>query len=120
MRDAAKCLTGWAAILAVALQAVFGGAATQAIAAPLDPTAIICHSGASDSDADRQSPATSHDCCTQCVLCSPLSAATAPDSFVAFVPSQRQVAAFIPFSAVPPSPFSALAIHPARGPPRGV
>lgn len=119
MQDRAKALAAWVAIVALALQAVFGGlAGGAAIAAQFDPAAIICHSGTSDSDADRRTPATQHDCCTDCILCGTLSAANAPDSFVAFVPSPLQAAAFIPFSAVEPTPLGGLAIHFARGPPR--
>lgn len=113
-----KRLAAWVAILAVALQAVFGGvAATAAAAATFDPATIICHGDASDSGTDRQAPALRHDCCTDCILCSTLSAAPPPDSFVAFAPSRGPVRTFIPFSAVEPRPIRGLAIHLARGPP---
>jgi hypothetical protein len=119
MRERAKPLMAWVAIFAISLQAVFGGAA--AIAAPFDPSTIICHGNASDSGTERQTPApAAHDCCSQCILCSTLSAAAAPDSFVLFVPSRPQTAAFIPFSAIEPTPLGGLAIHFARGPPHGV
>jgi hypothetical protein len=109
------------AILAIALQAIFAGfAGGPAIAAPLDPATIICHSDPAENDADRQTPSAQHDCCTQCVLCSTLSVATAPCTFVLFVPSRQQTAAFIPFSAVEPTPIGGLTTHPPRGPPRGV
>lgn len=121
MRDRTKRLTAWAAIFAIALQVVFAGfAGAPASAASLDPATIICHSDASDGGADRQTPSPQHNCCTQCVLCTTLSVATAPGTFVLFVPSRQQAAAFIPFPAVEPTPFDGLAIHLARGPPRGV
>jgi hypothetical protein len=125
MQDRAKALAAWVAIVAIALQAVFGGlAGGPAIAAAFDPMAVICHGdgdgGAPDSGADRQPPATQHDCCTDCILGSTLSVATPPDAFIAFAPSPRRTAAFIPFSAVEPTPLGGLAIHFARGPPRGV
>jgi hypothetical protein len=121
MQDRAKALAVWVAIVTIALQAVFGGlAGGPAIAAALDPMTIICHGDGSapDGSTGRHAPATQHDCCTDCILCSSLSAAMPPNRLVAFAPSPLQTAAFIPFSAVEPTPLGGLAIHFARGPPR--
>jgi hypothetical protein len=121
MQDRVKPLAALVAIFAITLQAVFAGlAGGSAIGAPLDPATIICHSDASDSGTDRQTPATQHDCCSQCVLSNTPSVGTAPDDFIAFVPSRQRTAIFIPFSAVEPTPLGGLALHPARGPPRWI
>jgi hypothetical protein len=120
MRNRTKRLAAWVAILAIALQAIFAGlAGGLAIAASFDPAATICHGDASNSGMDRQTPSLLHDCCSDCILCSTLSAATPPDSFMPFVPSAWLPAAFIPFSAVAPTSLHGLAIYLARGPPRG-
>jgi hypothetical protein len=122
MQDRTRWLAAWVAIFAIALQAMFAGlAAVPAIAAPFDPATIICHSDPSGGgDTDHQVPAAQHDCCSNCILSSTLAAAATPESFALFVPPQSQAASFVPFSAVELTPLDGLAVHLARGPPRGV
>jgi len=122
MQARLKALTGWIAIIAIALQAIWAGLAdaSTATAAPFDPAAIICHSDPG-TDADRQAPApvTPAKRCTHCVLCNTLVVGIEPDRPAALIPLRLSHATFVPCSSHGRIQLREFGINLPRAPPCG-
>jgi len=67
------------AILVIALQALLPGfIALSASATAFDPATIICHTDPGEVNQSAPQPASTEDCCAQCILCNGLASATPP------------------------------------------